>query len=111
MLEEMNKENNAEIVSNSQNQKLQDQPQIQQEQSLQSIIRVNERQLNRPMNSLINNQIDLNRQINNLNHVNNQINNEIRQPPPQNNENRYVQTTLADSIPISPEAFLKFFSL
>lgn len=69
----------------------------------------------RPANHpLINNQIDLNRQINNLNRVNNNINNEINRQPAAEaaaaDENRFVPK-MSDSIPISPEAFLKFFSL
>lgn len=68
---------------------------------------------NQRQHPLIQNQADLNRQINNLNRVNNNINLEInRQPAPENagEENRFVPK-MCDSIPITPEHFLKFFSL
>lgn len=109
MLEEMNKENSdSQFISNENNLRSVDDA-AQQQQS----IRIQERiQQIRPMNNpLINNQIDLNRQINNLNRVNNNIvNYEIRQANNNESIHKFVPQ-MSDSVPISPEAFLKFFSL
>lgn len=120
MLEEMNKENNPEssqFISNNNDQNQRSSIEVLQQQQPIRLVDNNERaqqvqQANRPINPLINNQIDLNRQINNLNRVNNNINNEIIRQANENNEaNRFVQAKISDSVPISPEAFLKFFSL
>ena len=108
MLKEMNKENSAPFDSTGRP--------AGGELAAESRLRgVQERVQQRPASHpLINNQIDLNRQINNLNRVNNNINNEInRQNVAENaaaDESRFVPK-MSDSIPISPEAFLKFFSL
>ena len=109
MLEEMNKENSDAqqfLTTNNENNL---------RSNADASIRIQERlqvQASRPINPLINNQIDLNRQINQLNRVNNNINDEInRQANDENNdENRFIPK-MSDSIPITPEAFLKFFSL
>ena len=119
MLEEMNKENSDGQFIGNENNSLRPIADAVVQQPPQ-LIRIQERiQQVRPMNNpLINNQIDLNRQINNLNRVNNNIlNNEIRQANEvrqvnDNEENRQQQISICgDSVPISPEAFLKFFSL
>lgn len=106
MLEEMNKENNSDafISSNNENNL------VRSDGS--DAIRIEERIQNRPVNPLVN-QIDLNRQINNLNRVNNNnVNNEIhRQANDEPNDTKKFVPKMSDSIPISPEAFLKFFSL
>ena len=115
MLKEMNKENGPPFIPQSNAGG--------NENALEARVRVGAVPVNQRHHPLIHNQVDLNRQINNLNRVNraNNINHEInnRQPAnvPENGgggggdeENRFVPK-MCDSIPITPEHFLKFFSL